>query len=153
VISTELRTEILNNKKFEVLNDEKLTSHFVSLTKIKGEDVTISDICDENEIMFENSTARSTYIKNFFGDLYKKPNNNILSGNCILDFLGETANHERVVNAKLNEDEKIELDQALSLAELDKSINEANMKSAPGPDGLTNPFIKHRDRTDSPIRS
>jgi hypothetical protein len=67
VISTELRTEILNNKKFEVLKDEKLTSHFVSLTKIKGEDVTISDICDENETIFVNSTAHSAYIKTFLG--------------------------------------------------------------------------------------
>ncbi len=48
-----------------------------------------------------------------------------------------------VINAKLNEDERNILDQPLSLAELDKSINEANMKSAPGPDGITNPFIKH----------
>ena len=72
MISTELCTEILNKKKLEVLNDEKLTSHFVSLTKIKGEDVNISDICDENETIFENSTARSTYIKkNFWGPLQK----------------------------------------------------------------------------------
>ncbi len=60
-----------------------------------------------------------------------------------MDFLGETAIHEKVLNAKLTEEEKLDLDQVLSLAELDKSINEANMKSAPGPDGLINPFIKH----------
>jgi hypothetical protein len=141
VICTELRAEIVQNKKFEVLNDEKLTSHFVSLTKIKGQDATISDICDDQESMFANSSDRSNYIKNFFGDLYKKPNDTILSENCISEFLEVVSTHERVVNAKLNEEEKFTLDQALSLAELDKSINEANMKSAPGPDGLTNPFI------------
>ena len=143
VISTELRAEIVQNKKFEVLNDEKLTSHFVSLTKIKGQDATISDICDDQESMFANSSVRSNYIKNFFGDLYKKPNDTVLSDNCISEFLGDVSTHENVANAKLNDEEKLTLDQALSLAELDKSINEANMKSAPGPDGLSNPFIKH----------
>ncbi len=143
VISTELRAEILQNKKFEVLNDEKLTSHFVSLTKIKGQDVTISDICDDQESMFADSSARSNYIKKIFGELYKKPNDTVLSENSISEFLGDVSTHEKVDNAKLNEEEKLILDQALSLAELDKSINEANMKSAPGPDGLTNPFIKH----------
>jgi hypothetical protein len=143
VISTELRAEILQNKKFEVLNDEKMTSHFVSLTKIWGQDVTISDICDENETHFENPASRSEYIKNFFGDLYKKPNKNILPDTCIPDFLGGVSDHETVLNSKLTEGEKISLDQELTLGELDKSINEANMKSAPGPDGLTNPFIKH----------
>jgi hypothetical protein len=57
--------------------------------------------------------------------------------------LEEVEQNQVVINAKLNEDERNILDQPLSLAELDKSINEANMKSAPGPDGITNPFIKH----------
>ncbi len=107
VISTELRAEIVQNKKFEVLNDEKLTSHFVSLTKIKGQDATISDICDDQESMFANSSVRSNYIKKFFGDLYKKPNDTVLSENCISEFLGEVSTHETVVNAKLNDEEKL----------------------------------------------
>jgi hypothetical protein len=99
VIRTELRAEILQNKKFEVLNDEKMTSHFVSLTKIRGQDVTISDICDENETPFENPASRSEYIKNFFGDLYKKPNENILPDTCIHDFLGGVSDHATVLNS------------------------------------------------------
>jgi hypothetical protein len=88
VISTELRVEILQNKNFEVLNDEKLTSHFVSLTKIKGQDVTISDICDDQESIFVNSSARSNYIKKFFGELYKKPNETFSLTIASLNFWG-----------------------------------------------------------------
>jgi hypothetical protein len=52
--------------------DEKMTSHFVSLTKIRGQDVTISDICDKNEIPFVNPASRSEYIKkNFWGPIQK----------------------------------------------------------------------------------
>ncbi len=143
LISTELRAEILQNKKFEVLNDEKMTAHFVSLTKIKGEEVTISEICDDNGSEFLNVNERSSYIKNFYGMLYKKPNENILDGNSISNFLGDVAQNQVVLDAKLKDEERLALDQPLTLAELDNSINGANMKSAPGPDGITNPFIKH----------
>ncbi len=143
LISNELRSEILQNKKFEVLNDEKMTAHFVSLTKIKGEEVTISEICDDNGSEFLNVNERSSYIKNFYGLLYKKPNENNLDDNSIPNFLGDVAQNRVVLDAKLNEEERLALDQPLTLAELDNSINGANMKSAPGPDGITNPFIKH----------
>jgi hypothetical protein len=83
LISNKLRSEILQNKKFEVLNDEKMTSHFVSLTKIKGEEVTISEICNDAGLEFTNANDRSSFIKDFFGNLYKKPNENILGENCI----------------------------------------------------------------------
>jgi hypothetical protein len=71
LISTELRAEILQNKKFEVLNDEKMTAHFVSLMKIKGEEVTISEICDDNGSEFLNVNERSSYIKSFYGSYAK----------------------------------------------------------------------------------
>jgi hypothetical protein len=52
-----------------VLNDEKVTAHFVSLTKIKGEEVTISEICNDAGVEFINGNERSSYIKDFFGNL------------------------------------------------------------------------------------
>jgi hypothetical protein len=39
-------------------------------------------------------------------------------------------------------DEQVELDAPLTIDELDKSINQANMNSAPGIDGLSNKFLK-----------
>jgi hypothetical protein len=50
--------------------------------------------------------------------------------------------HPIVQNSKLTVTERDELDRPLSIDELDKSIDKANMKSAPGIDGMSNIFIK-----------
>jgi len=47
-----------------------------------------------------------------------------------------------VLEAKLNENEKNILEQPLRIEELDRSINNAKLKSAPGADGFSNEFIK-----------
>ena len=47
-----------------------------------------------------------------------------------------------VRNAKLSDREKNALDNPLTLIELDQSINDANMNSAPGINGISNKFIK-----------
>jgi hypothetical protein len=47
-----------------------------------------------------------------------------------------------VQNAKLSEEEKLDLDRPLSIEELTVSINKSNLKSAPGPNGISNKFIK-----------
>ena len=57
--------------------------------------------------------------------------------------MGETVKKNEVVNSKLTEEARSDLDLPITLFELEQSINSANMKSAPGPDGITNPFIKH----------
>jgi Reverse transcriptase (RNA-dependent DNA polymerase) len=57
--------------------------------------------------------------------------------------LGPVKDHETVKNAKLTEIEKNELEQDITLDELTQSINNANMSSAPGADGISNRFIKH----------
>ena len=42
----------------------------------------------------------------------------------------------------LTEEEKLDLDQPLTLEELTQSINNANLTSAPGSNGISNKFIK-----------
>jgi len=49
---------------------------------------------------------------------------------------------DEVNNAKLNEEEKTDLDRNLTLEELEQSIGKANLKSAPGSNGLSNRFIR-----------
>jgi hypothetical protein len=43
--------------------DEKLTTHFMSLSKIRGQEGAISDICDQNGQVFASAQSRSEYIK------------------------------------------------------------------------------------------
>jgi hypothetical protein len=143
LIENDLRQELMQNKKFEVLNDEKMTAHFSSMAKVSKQDCAISEICNDLEIEFPTTELRSSYIKNYFGEVYKKPEGEQLLPDSISNFLGDTANNNVVQNSKLTEDERSELDLPITLLELEQSINSANMKSAPGPDGITNPFIKH----------
>jgi hypothetical protein len=46
-----------------------------------------------------------------------------------------------VSNSKLSEEEKKFLDRPLSIHELDESVNNLNLKFAPGIDGVSNRFI------------
>jgi hypothetical protein len=61
----------------------------------------------------------------------------------INNFLGPISNLEPVLNSKLNQNEKVELDSPLTLLEFDKAIKQCNKKSAPSTDGLNNKFIAH----------
>jgi hypothetical protein len=57
----------------------------------------------------------------------------------VRDFLGEEVfNKDEVRNAKLSEQEKIELDMPLTLEELTISVNKAKLKSAPRANGISN---------------
>ncbi len=47
-----------------------------------------------------------------------------------------------VQNSKLTNEERAELDTPLTINELDRSMEKANMKSAPGIDGLSNLFLR-----------
>ena len=55
---------------------------------------------------------------------------------CITEFLGDIVENETVLNAKLNNTEKDQLDRNLTIEELDQSIKQAKTKSAPGADGF-----------------
>ena len=57
--------------------------------------------------------------------------------------MGPLKNHPIVLESKLTDAERDELDVEISLIELTQSINNANMSSAPGADGISNRFIKH----------
>ncbi|MFO0003284.1 MAG: reverse transcriptase domain-containing protein, partial [bacterium] len=62
---------------------------------------------------------------------------------CIEDFLGpEICEHRLVTNSKLTDDEKNELDSPLTIEEIDKSMDKANMRSAPGLDGISNVLLR-----------
>ena len=93
---------------------------------------------------FESEGDRSEYISNFYSDLYKKPDNDqIITQQDILHFLGPVSNVPEVIGSKLTAPEKEDLDRDFTINELDNSIKNANFNSASGPDGISNKFIKH----------
>ena len=143
VVEYELKEELSFYKNFECLNSEKITPHFMNLVKNSGTDEKLSDICDNNGIPFVNDVSRKEFITDFFKKIYKKDENSgTATVDDIINFLGPVANHGTVLDSKLTENEKTLLESDITLEELCKSINEANMSSAPGADGVSNRFIK-----------
>jgi exonuclease III len=144
-VESELKIELQNYKKFENLNCERVTPHFMSLVKNSNKGDCPTKICAENGEQFASSDLLKNYVGNYFENIYKKRNNinDQVNDESINSFLGaDILNRPEIQNAKLSEAEKIDLDSPLTIEELTKSINKANLKSAPGANGISNKFIK-----------
>jgi hypothetical protein len=144
-VENELKIELENYRKFENLNAEKITPHFMSMVKSSSKNDCPSIICNEDNRPFESSRDLSVYVCNYFRDIYKKELNleNQRTVDTVRRFLGEDIlSNPTVQNAKLSEEEKLDLDRPLSIEELTVSINKSNLKSAPAPNGISNKFIK-----------
>jgi hypothetical protein len=138
ILDAEFRSFVLDNKTFNVVNNEKPTEHFMNLARSKKAEANINSVVDEDGGIFENDLRRNEYIRDFYSNLYRKDE---LPERTIEDFLGPAAEHPVVTNSKLSAQEKTELDTPYSINELDKSLEAANFKSAPGIDGYSNRFI------------
>jgi Reverse transcriptase (RNA-dependent DNA polymerase) len=138
----DLKEELSNYKIFDKLNNEKITPHFMRMTKTINSSPNLDVICDNNDTPFAEDSDRENFITNFYGSLYKKPDGEpILNDISIEDFLGNVKDKEEVQNSKINNREKELLDRPLSLNEFDIAIKSANKKSSPGTDGISNKFI------------
>jgi hypothetical protein len=143
LVDNELREELNQHRNFEKLNDEKITPYFMSLAKQSCADALLSDIRNDNVTDFISSAERENYISNYYRDLYQTKDNENVQNDGIINFLGDVATHPDVINSKLTENEKLDLERPLSLAELDTSAKKGKPNTAPGIDGMTNKFILH----------
>jgi hypothetical protein len=145
IVESELRDELLHFKKFEMLNAEKITPHFMNLVKTINSNGQITEVKMDNGNGFSNEQEQNMYIHDYFKGIYSQPNNIAKNTtlNDIENFLGPVKDHPIVLNAKLTNTERDELDTNITVEELTKSINNANLSSAPGADGISNRFIKH----------
>ena len=137
-LERKLKKELANYQKFECLNNEKITPHFINIVKTKAKEASLDDIVDDTGKVFVDDAAREEFICTSFETLYKKPNNLQLDPNSVENFLGTTAQHPIVVKAKLSQSNKEMLDKNLTIEELDKSIKNAKTKSTPGAGGFSN---------------
>ena len=150
MLESELRTELCKMKNFERLNNEKITPYFLKMARSSKRDECLEDLRDDGGVPFVSEEARSEYITSYFENIYKKPvpvggeavNPAIINGE-IQNFLGDIAENSTIQNAKLTDNEKLELEAPLTLQELEKSVSDSNLSSAPGTDGISNKFIKH----------
>ena len=144
LIESELRAELVKIKNFERLNNEKITPHFLKTARSSRPDISLDDLKDDNGNFFISQETKNEHITNYYQNIYKKPLADIsVNVGDIENFLGATSEVETVADAKLTIDEREELESPITLQELEKSLSEANMASAPGTDGISNKFIKH----------
>ena len=145
IVESGLRDELLHYKKFETLNNEKITPYFMKLVKTKNLGDSIENLKKDDGTDFINREELKQHVQSYYSSIYKQENNaaKFTSIADINNFLGPVADHEIVKNAKLTNEERDELESEITVAELNQSINGANFSSAPGADGISNRFIKH----------
>jgi len=134
--------KVVNYLKSDVLNNEKITPHFLRLAKTLSSD-SLEKIRNTNGEPFEKKKDREKHIVDFYRKLYSLPNDMPADfTNCIEEFLGPDICRNPVVeNSKLDQNEKENLDQPLRIGELDEAVKNLNLRSAPGIDGVSNRFI------------
>jgi len=144
IVDTELNARIRSMKIFEGLHAEKPNAMFLSLAKKKN-NAKLSNIKkNPNGDEFASDGERIEHIVSFYENLYRKPATEPESHvGCIENFLGrEILNSDLVKNSILTQDETLDLDQPLTIEELDKACIEGNSSSAPGADGFGMPVIR-----------
>jgi len=135
-----LKNRLRDLKIFECLNAEKACPSFLDIAKKSKTEATIEDIKKDDGTDFENNNDRHEHIRTFYSNLYS--NNDEVNGN-IADFLGpEICQLPQIKATRLTQTEKDSLDSPLSIEELDRSLKQVNIKSAPGVDGFSYRFIK-----------
>jgi hypothetical protein len=117
---------------------------FLNLAKKTKTNQKLEMIKKPDGTPFECSKDRDNYIIDYYSSLYKKPvDERLVYDGCIEEFLGEDiCNHRLVLNSKLSEAEKNDLDVPLTIEEIDRSMEKANMRSAPGIDGISNTLLR-----------
>jgi exonuclease III len=139
----ELKKELDRYEKFERLNNEKITPYFMKLVRNDlKQDITLAEICDDAGNKFQTDPDRDSYINQFYGTLYKKAENVAIPDDCIENFLGADIHHPAVMGSILSENEKLTLDEDLTIQEFDTAVKQIKLGSSPGIDGLSNKFIK-----------
>ena len=144
ILEKEIKEKISSIKLFEGLNSEKPRPIFLSLAKKTSKTDSLARITNSNGDTFNSPGERGEFITSFYENLYKIPADSVpCSDTVISDFLGpEILNSNLVKNSKLTRNESTALELPLSIHELDKSLDKANIRSAAGEDGFSNVLIR-----------
>ena len=144
LVEGELRDELLHYKKFEILNSERVTPHFMNLVKASNASGNLDEITRDDGTDFLNDDERERNIHDYYKNIYSQPDNESkrTTVHDINNFLGPIKNHPIVQDSVLTNEERDEIDTDITSVELTESINNANLASAPGADGISNKFIK-----------
>jgi hypothetical protein len=143
IVDSTLRCKLEATSNFEILNNERITPHFLNLAKGSKAEASLSDVRDDNGDPFSSDNKMKEYVHNYYQKLYRKPAcEDTIDGDSIKNFLGDEILNSRLVqDSKVPENVRQELEEPISIQELDKSAAQGN-RSAAGMDGINNCFIK-----------
>ncbi len=143
IIDNTLRSKLEATSNFEILNNERITPHFLNLAKGSKAEACLSDLRDDNGDLFPSDNLIKEYVRNYYQKLYRRPVcEDTVNGDSIKNILGdEICNSRLVQDSKVPENIKLDLEEPISIQELDLSASQGN-KSAAGMDGINNCFIK-----------
>jgi len=144
IVDKELIEKAKTMRLFESINAEKPTPIFMSLARCRSTSKKLSSIKQDDGSPYNSREQQIEGIVSYYEKLYKKPvNERINYEGCIEEFLGpDIVNSTLVQGSLLTVNERNELDRPLTIDEIDKSMEKANFKSAPGIDGISNTFLK-----------
>jgi exonuclease III len=105
----ELRKELQKFSSYDILNTEKMTPRFLSLSKATNKTMSLDCVCRDDGSEFSNKAERHQFISDFYARIYTPPQGNrILHNGCIEEFLGpEICANEAVQSSKLSEAESL----------------------------------------------
>jgi hypothetical protein len=130
-----LKERAVKFKDFLDRNNEKATKAFCRLSKEGGVCDDVSQIKNEEGRPFNSDSEREEYIGKFYSNIYKKRLDNLLK---IEEFLYSGIEGEgRFEGQKLNDDERNELEQEITMEEVKKALDGSNFESSSGWDGVT----------------
>jgi exonuclease III len=139
-----LKKEIEKFASFDAINNEKITPRFLCLAKSGRKEGSVTLIRNTEGNDFQNVNDRERFIYDYFKNVFaiQGEKNRDMNGR-IEGFLGpDICAHPVVLNSKLTEEEKNNLEVDFSVAELDEVSKDLNLKSAGGLDGINNALIK-----------
>ncbi len=144
IIDAETLLKVRSMKLFSCLNAEKPTPIFLSLARSSNAGTNLSCICKDDGSPYSTPEAKTEGIVSYYENIYCKPLSDLTDySDSITHFLGhDIVTNPIVSSSMLTDEERISLDQPLTINELDLSMEKCNMRSAPGIDGFSNAFIK-----------
>jgi hypothetical protein len=127
-------------KEFLDWNNEKATKAFCRLGREGGLCDDITQIKNNEGNAFNTGAERGEHIRKYYEGLYKKKLDRLIE---IEDFLtNECMGEEWVRKRRLTDDERDSLEGGVTLLELEESLNNSNMDSTSGWDGISFKVIK-----------
>ena len=143
VFENEILSKLEKSSLFDYLHNEKISPIFLKLAQCSTSEARLEDINKDDGTRFFSDQERNEYIVKYYENIYNPVADVINDQMSIEEFLGPVICNNRIVtDSKLTQIEIERLDSPLNIGELDQAILDCKSRTAGGPDGIGNAFLK-----------